>query len=327
MTRFNLAASQQHESLTIFPIIDPNGGDLPFTLMAEALEQGSLTVEEVGSGSVPELAVETSGDTFVLILDGEQLIGAKQNRMTNRSILLAAHTKTRIPVSCMEHGRWHFESRSFRHQFHHSPSAVRRHARRAEATYAAMDMEVAPQALANAQGDVWAEITDVSARMGLRSDTGAMDHLYNERMVDLEEWSKSFPWMDDQIGILAFLGETPLGTDVIGGYKLYASLHKRLVGGYIMDAFASRRKEKVEIDQESGDRFLERIAAATRTDAPTVGEGTYRVLSGDVMGAELEYDSRLVHLSAFPMDEMYRRDEVSDGPPIAPPSRRRRWRH
>ena len=327
MTRFNLAASQQHESLTIFPVIDPDGGDLPFTLMAEALEQGLLTVEEVGSGSVPELAVENSGDTFVLILDGEQLIGAKQNRMTNRTILLAAHTKTRIPVSCMEHGRWQFESRTFRHQYHHSPSAVRRHARKTEAKYAAMDMEVAPQALASVQGEVWDEIATVSARMGLRSDTGAMDHLYNEKMVDIEEWSKSFPWVDDQIGILAFLGEMPLGIDVIGGYKLYASLHKRLVGGYIMDAFASRRKENVEIDKEIGDHFSERIAEATRTDAPTVGEGTYRVLSGDVMGAELEHEERLVHLSAFPMDEAYRRDEVSDGPPIAPPSRRRRWRH
>ena len=43
-----------------------------------------MTVEEVSEGgSVPNLFVENKGDIRVLFLEGEQLIGAKQNRVLN----------------------------------------------------------------------------------------------------------------------------------------------------------------------------------------------------------------------------------------------------
>ena len=57
-------------------------------------------------GSVPDLLVENRGDVRVLFLEGEELIGAKQNRILNTSVLVAAHTKVKIPVSCVERGRW-----------------------------------------------------------------------------------------------------------------------------------------------------------------------------------------------------------------------------
>jgi hypothetical protein len=36
----------------------------------------------------------------VLVLDGEQLIGSRQNRTTNRSILLPAHATTEMASAC-----------------------------------------------------------------------------------------------------------------------------------------------------------------------------------------------------------------------------------
>jgi hypothetical protein len=38
--------------------------------------------------------------------DGEQLVGAKQNRILNMTVLVAAETEVTIPVSCVERGRW-----------------------------------------------------------------------------------------------------------------------------------------------------------------------------------------------------------------------------
>jgi transposase len=46
-----------------------------------------VTVQEVSEGgSVPDLLVENSGDTRVLFLEGEELVGAKQNRILNTSV-------------------------------------------------------------------------------------------------------------------------------------------------------------------------------------------------------------------------------------------------
>ena len=49
----------------------------------------------------------------VLILEGDELIGAKQNRTVNSSVLVAAESELVLPVSCVERGRWSRRSGAF----------------------------------------------------------------------------------------------------------------------------------------------------------------------------------------------------------------------
>ncbi|MGD2215752.1 MAG: hypothetical protein PVJ64_03305 [Gemmatimonadales bacterium] len=295
-----LGPVQQHRWLTLFPVIDRRPRSLPYRLLADALEAGTVQVAEIGTGSVPEVTVENTGDEDVLVLDGEQLVGARQNRTVSRTLVLPAQATTRIPVSCTEQGRWRFTSGRFAHTRQHSPSRVRRQARKAESACTEAMMVADPGVLAQAQGAVWREITDCLDALGGRSSTGALDHLYELRSRDMEQWAKRFPWVDDQVGLLAFVGDRLLGLDMIGGHRLYARLHKQLLRGYVMDALTAGLTRKVRVTQDTGRGFLELAQRATRTRAPTVGRGEYRVLSGRVMGGELVDTCGLVHLSAFP---------------------------
>ncbi len=62
-----------------------------------------MTVSEVSEGgSVPELKVTNLTGKHVLILDGEAVAGAKQNRVLNTTILIGAGTSLVIPVSCTD---------------------------------------------------------------------------------------------------------------------------------------------------------------------------------------------------------------------------------
>ena len=66
--------------------------------LEEALADGTVKVTEVSAaGHVPELRVKNSGATPVLILDGEELVGAKQNRIVNVTVLGAAKLRDRHP--------------------------------------------------------------------------------------------------------------------------------------------------------------------------------------------------------------------------------------
>ena len=326
MLNISLGIPQQHDRLTIYPLIARDALELPFHLMADALDQGVLRISEVDSGVVGELLAINSGSTPILILDGEQLIGAKQNRTTNRSILLAAGSETRLPVSCMEQGRWHNESTHFKSSRHGSPSDVRRKAREVEVRHADTPQGAAPEVLSSAQGEVWGAIRQKFAQFGDSSPTSDLGQLYTRREHDLTADAAAFPAMDGQVGLLAFVADAPLGLDLIGCRGLYAKLHDRLLRGYLMDALSSRAPNGV-IAPEAPQRYLNSVAAARRVPTRTVGTGSYAVVSGRVIGGELSADGEVVHLSAFPAASPASGGRQPGGmyeSPIQPPSRRRR---
>lgn len=321
-----LAAPQRHESLTVFPLIAQGAAELPYELMADAVTAGTLRITEVGSGSVPELYAINEGDVPILVLDGEQLVGARQNRMTNRSILLPANSKTNIPVSCMEQGRWHYQSDHFSPADQNAPATVRRRTRDREAMNVNAGMAAGADMLREAQGDVWGAIADKSAKMGFRSPTGALNELYTDRTADVGRFLAAFPAMEGQVGLVAYLGGTPLGMDLIGSTRIYTRVHDRLMRGYVMDAIGEE-PAATELQESAAQTYLDTVREARRVSSSTVGLGEYRVLAGAVVGGELKDLDRLVHLSAFPAAAQGG-DHGVRGPrpmidPIAPPSRRR----
>ena len=114
------------KTLSVFPLFTEPNGSVEYVLADEAIRDQLLTVQEVSeAGSVPELLVENKADVRVLFIEGEELVGAKQNRILNTSILVAAKSKTKIPVSCVEQGRWGYTSKFFGSSGSHSPSKVR----------------------------------------------------------------------------------------------------------------------------------------------------------------------------------------------------------
>jgi hypothetical protein len=344
-----LAAPQDSASLTMVPVVAGNAAESRWILLSDAVATGVLRIMEIGSGTVPRLLAKNAAALPVLVLDGEQLIGARQNRTTNRSILLAAGTETEIPVSCMEQGRWHFASDTFHPAPQHSPARVRRKAREIEAFAVSHGYAPADRDLSEAQEAVWDEIAALSKHLGVSSPTGALDDTYAQRGADIDAQAARFPLVPGQIGIIGLVREEPVGLDIVGNPSLYARVHARLIRGYILDALdtaglASRPtvdtggEEPGAADRTGADRrhhattaktFFDTVMHAPRTVAPSVGIGQYSVLSGRVIGGDLTDDTEdarhVAHLSAFPavsrdLADAARRFDA----PIAPPSRRRR---
>lgn len=111
----------EFEKMTVIPLIGkPDEGSVYLTLN-EAMDMNLLKIMEVDdSGSVPELNAVNMSELPVLILDGEELVGAKQNRVLNTTVLLKGGSETLIPVSCTEEGRWSYNS----HEFHDHGSVI-----------------------------------------------------------------------------------------------------------------------------------------------------------------------------------------------------------
>ena len=91
---------QVFQNLSAIPLLLRDAPQAKYTTLAKAIADGFATITEVSEdGSVPELLLDNTGKDNVLVLDGEELIGAKQNRIANLTILAAAESRTVIPVS------------------------------------------------------------------------------------------------------------------------------------------------------------------------------------------------------------------------------------
>jgi hypothetical protein len=164
-----------HNAVAVFPLFSNSQSDLAYRLSEEAFADQSAVVEEISeSGSVPDLLVDNQAPDLLLFLEGEQLIGAKQNRILNTSVLVGGHTKLRIPVSCVEQGRWRYKSRSFDASPVHSPSKLRR-ALKASVTKSARQK----QGHVSDQGEVWQQVEEMQACYDVASPTAAMSDVFD----------------------------------------------------------------------------------------------------------------------------------------------------
>ena len=100
--------------LSVFPLYLKSGLTTRVKSGLVMIDKKLVDVKEVSdAGSVPTLYVRNDSDHHVLFVEGDQLVGAKQNRICNSSVLMAPQSFAEIPVSCVEQGRWAKKSAAF----------------------------------------------------------------------------------------------------------------------------------------------------------------------------------------------------------------------
>jgi hypothetical protein len=258
----------RYESLSIFPLFSPPEGSVNYLLSDDAIQAGSVTVEEVSEGgSVPDLLVTNLGDSRVLFLEGEELRGAKQNRVLNTSVLVAAHSKTRIPVSCVEHGRWRYRSRQFASSDSHSSPKLRHILKKS--SYESMK---AGHGYTSDQGAVWGEVSRQMDSLGSSSPTAAMSDTYETYQGRLTEFRQRLKNVEGATGLAVAVGKKVVALDLFDKSSTCAKVWDRLLTGVIMDALEVAPTDQVA-SRPDVELLLSRLRDAAWEPAPAVGEG------------------------------------------------------
>jgi len=298
----------EHRGIVVTPLFPKRDPVTEYVTLDDALPQG-LRVREVDeSGSVPELVVENPLEARVLLYDGEELVGAKQNRILNVSVLVEAKTTLTIPVSCVEEGRWSRVSPSFAAGSHISHGQLRR--RKAEAQAAQ------PLARGVAQGVVWDALYEKALHMSVDSPTGASSDLYRAHERDLRVLEDAFPAQPGQCGAVLGIGND-LCLDVVSRPDAFARLWPKLRAGYLLDAL--ERLEGKPSSASAVEAFVGAIDGSLVTRQPSAGLGEdVRLRGQQVIGSGLELEGEVIQLSAFRSEDGGRRAFGR----IARPSRR-----
>lgn len=318
LKKLNVGEVQAKDNLVIFPLLVDESVEPGYFLLDEALEKDVFEVLETSlAGTVNEILVRNKGDQPVLILDGEILQGAKQNRVVNASVLVGPKAELKLPVSCVEQQRWRYESEKF------TKSGCFSYARiRAEKNEQVTECLRSGGSFAADQGAIWDEVERKQKEMEVESVTGAVNDVYKSHEEELRKYRTAFQALEKQAGAAVFINGRFICLDVFDSPASLGKLYKKMVQSYALDALELAGEEKKEISDGTVRAILDRAVKAKVSTYPSIGLGEDLRLTGEgLKGSCLVVDGRVIHMALFPAENVEREREYG---PLSSPSRRRR---
>src|SRR5712692_8035115 len=228
---FRLGTPQTAGRLTLLPVFN-DGPGLEYVTFADAQKDGTAQITEVGwFGAVSTLEVKTSSKVPVLMIDGEILVGLKQNRVLNTTILIPAKTRLKVPVACVEAGRWRrATSKASRADYALSPKIRTR--KRHSVTLSAR----ASGKFTADQGAVWDEVAGSLGDLGVHSETLAYSDIEKQRRPEIQDRLSQLQPEPGQSGVLALIGGEAVAFDLFDRPSTLARMWQALIGSYIAES-------------------------------------------------------------------------------------------
>ena len=283
---------------------------LDYVLAAEAMAEKNLTIKEIGGGgSVPRLQVRNKLKKPVLILEGDLLIGGKQNRLSNSSVLIPQKTKISLPVSCIEHGRWGRRNATsdlfnFGQNDQVAPSSfdsssvclaapISRELKRAKMSDTGQDV----------QTSVWNSISKLESACAYHSDTSDHEELLRVSRGQLEEFLESTRCPEDAIGIAVVVGDHSYSFDLFDQHatcdhywqmKVHAGLMHRRQMPRGERLFSSDALEQ-DVQQLNESRWIRHRSRDNHSQQ--IGHELHTQTDQQSMATALAYEDLPVHVS------------------------------
>lgn len=295
--RVRVGPATERHNLTIFPLFaDDHVAPAEYIPVGAAIRAGSARITEISEGgSVPTLNLENLTDIPILIIDGEELLGARQNRISNLTILAPGKHTLPLPVSCVERGRWSYRSR----EFAESPDIAYHGARAKKARAVTLNLAMSGSRVSD-QSEVWEEIDAISSKLGFSSPTSAMQDVYQSRRTTIEEYLTGVSVADDQIGAIFAINGTPAGVEMFDSPETLRTYMPKILRSYALDALANQTLAPAKANDAEAERLLDSILELDARSFPAIGLGNdLRIDSPNITGGALAHEGRVIHLAAF----------------------------
>lgn len=280
---------------TIVRLLAPSSeGTVDADLLEEGVRDGRTVVREIGlEGIVNEVVVDHGGPKLLLLIDGEQLLGAKQNRIFNASFLVPPGASTHIPVSCVERGRWRYSTTSF----DAAGSTIAPSLRASKLSRVGKSVREKRTYDAD-QGAVWRDVDSLLGKRRTLSPTSAYEDTVHRDRERIEHRLGDLAPSDRQVGVALVRGGRVELLELFGSPALFTRSWRKVARGVLVEidgALSAPDERAPRAVQE----LLELLARApqTRSRAPGAGETIHGEVDGRTVGA-IAHDGCIYHLIA-----------------------------
>ena len=282
-----------YKGLTIFPIVSKTLRGQGYTSLDEASRLDQIVVKEKGSGDVNRVVVENESSSPVLLLGGEMIVGAKQDRMVSHDVLLPSKSgPVVVSVYCIEHGRWQVTSSEFKVAPGGAQNVVRKSAQ-----------------VEGSQQGIWDSVSEFgrAAAPRMEGKTSSAAGYYGDKEVaskrdDMKaKLLEILPEHKEQVGFAAALGDRILGVDIFGSPVMFEKYRTKLLDSYIYDAIQDGHRGESDLVGSDIKDFVEVSMTGEWASRSTEGIGSFMELQKRrTSAAALTNHGELIHATLFP---------------------------
>jgi tetratricopeptide (TPR) repeat protein len=286
-------------SFQIFGLHWQVGNGLQYQTLDEAMGEKTIEVMETSqTGQVRAIRVVSRSKSRTFLMAGEELIGAKQNRVLNASIVLESCADLSLPVSCVESGRWSYRRPRFDTRGSSSHYALRHMtSRHALSSYRRSGTPESDQ------GAVWTEVSRMLDERGTKSPTKALHDAYESEGERLDKATERLRPREHWSGAAFALGNRIVGVDLFDKPATLERLWPKLTRAYALQAKGTQ--EPPELPRKQVEDWVRSSANAVIDAFYSPGLGTdVRLESDHHLAAMLVVEGTPVHLEMFYEDGM-----------------------
>lgn len=283
----------------VFPVsVCDRGKDFSYLLLDKALKKNLVTITELHpEGSVNKLKIVNRATVPVLIFDGQELKGAKQNRVINTSVLVPEESELILPVSCSERDRWQYRTANFEATENIIPGDMR--TRKNEKVYYNLASE---GTYSSDQNKIWEEIEKLHLRSGTdkTSKTRALQDVYVKRSKDLDKLLNSYAPVDEQQGVMIVYKNKVVALEVFSDPAVYSEMYEKVLKSYLLDNLKVNTKgnnDNINSLWKTANQFIYKCKRTEFSRYKSPGYGwDYRFRSDNTFCSILEYDGAFLHI-------------------------------
>jgi len=283
-------------SIGVLPILAEDiSSNIPtLILLEEGLNQeGDIIIREVDGGQVPFLEVDNrSPNRAILLLEGDLLVGGRQNRVLQKSVILLPNTyANRVPVFCSERGRWEQRTTEFSSGGSIFPSrAVFKDASKAESRGVHSSVS---------QASVWNQIQASLKDVGVHSKTFDFQDARQQVAPIIEQFVNEIRPVNNQIGSVFVDHAGVAGAEMLGNNDLYSRCHDKILESFAFDALSKPPLNGCTPDTVKT-WWKDMVGVNVSRQRSLYGVGVDVLMEGTmVAGSGILYANALIHYSCF----------------------------
>jgi hypothetical protein len=288
--------TQEIGELTLVPLLSQRVPPQADTLIEEAIFHGQLEIVEHDGGTVQQLIARNRGSTDVLVLEGDTLVGCKQNRMVAWSVLVGAGTAVPVSVGCMERGRWSQGGPTFMAGEMAVDPHIRRRSKRETSASAAR-----PCGPRLDQGRAWTDVDGKLREWHVSSETDDYHAGLLARIMETRARLEQLKPVAAQVGVIAMHQNRLLGLEAVAHPQTWTVLARRALPAYALGAESARRDPEFgRVNRASAAEWVRLVAKAAAQVRRAKGKGFDIVVEAEgITGSCLWHEDYARHLAVF----------------------------